>query len=170
MASNTPCDCPHVLLLSHRMDNQESPPSLLDLPDPCLLAVLQCCAAANQRSLFSAARAHSRLHQAALLVSRSITLTAQQPRRQLEYHTFQEEQQHHAAEQQRRQHEQQRLDNVLLYLHQQGQRIDRISLSALSNTVTIQQLPPTRSSAVCSSQDLLCSCSQGKGLCSGVKG
>ena len=47
---------------------------LLALPDPCLLAVLQCCAADDQRSLCSAARAHSRLHQAAVLALRSITV------------------------------------------------------------------------------------------------
>jgi hypothetical protein len=43
---------------------------LLALPDPCLLLVLQCFAADDYRSLFNAARAHSRLHQAAV---RSIT-------------------------------------------------------------------------------------------------
>ena len=49
-------------------------PLLLALPDPCLLAVLQCCAADDQRSLCSAARANSRLHQAAVLALRSITV------------------------------------------------------------------------------------------------
>ena len=47
---------------------------LLQLPDPCLLAVMQCCAD-DPRSLFSAARAHSRLHQAAVLPLRSMTAT-----------------------------------------------------------------------------------------------
>jgi hypothetical protein len=53
---------------------------LLALPDACLLAVLQCCAADDHRSLFSAARAHSRLHQAAVLALRSINavVTSQQ--------------------------------------------------------------------------------------------
>jgi hypothetical protein len=57
------------------MEGEESAAvlSLLDLPDPCLLAVLQCVAADDQRSLFSAARAHSRLHQAAAAALRSIT-------------------------------------------------------------------------------------------------
>jgi hypothetical protein len=56
------------------MESNESAQSLLlALPDPCLVAILQCCAANNQRSLLSAARAHSRLHQAAVLVLRSIT-------------------------------------------------------------------------------------------------
>lgn len=40
--------------------------TLLDLPDPCLLKVLQCCAAEDQRSLFSVARANSKLHQLAV--------------------------------------------------------------------------------------------------------
>jgi hypothetical protein len=47
---------------------------LTELPDPCLLRVLQCCAADDQRSLLSAARAHSRLHQAAVQALSSITL------------------------------------------------------------------------------------------------
>jgi hypothetical protein len=45
---------------------------LLALPDPCLLTVLQYCAADDQRGLCSAARAHSRLHQAAVEVLCSI--------------------------------------------------------------------------------------------------
>ena len=48
--------------------------SLLDLPDACLLAVLQFCAADDQRSLFSTARTHSRLHQAAVAALRSISV------------------------------------------------------------------------------------------------
>jgi hypothetical protein len=44
---------------------------LLLLPDSCLLAVLRCCAD-DPRSLFSAARAQSRLHQAAVLAVSSI--------------------------------------------------------------------------------------------------
>ena len=46
---------------------------LLALPDPCLLLVLQCFAADDYRSLIHAARAHSRLHQAAVVALRSIT-------------------------------------------------------------------------------------------------
>jgi hypothetical protein len=49
-----------------RMDETEVV-SLLDLPDPCLLAVL-CCCSSDMRTLFSVARAHSRLHQAATAV------------------------------------------------------------------------------------------------------
>jgi hypothetical protein len=66
---------------------------LLTLPDPCLLAVLQCCAAEDQRSLCSAARAHSRLHKAAALALSSIDVTVRQ---------------------------QQQLDSVLLYLDKHG--------------------------------------------------
>lgn len=46
---------------------QLAPSPLLALPDPCLVAVMQCCAASDMHSLFSAARPHSRLHQAAAL-------------------------------------------------------------------------------------------------------
>lgn len=53
----------------HRMASGAAGQSLLlALPDPCLIAVLQHCAADDQCSLFSAARAHSRLHQAAVQV------------------------------------------------------------------------------------------------------
>jgi hypothetical protein len=68
----------HVLLL-HRMAIEESAPCLLlELPDPCLLAVLQCCAADDLRSLLCAATAHSRLHQAAFAALRSITAVVRQ--------------------------------------------------------------------------------------------
>lgn len=53
---------------THRMDEATT---LLDLPDPCLLATLRVCAEDderdNQLTLPSAARAHSRLRQAAVL-------------------------------------------------------------------------------------------------------
>jgi hypothetical protein len=54
--------------------NESAQSPLLELPDSCLLAALQCCAAGDQRRLFSAARAHSRLHQAAVAVLHSITV------------------------------------------------------------------------------------------------
>jgi hypothetical protein len=60
----------HVALLC-RMKSGELA-LLLALPDPCLLAVLQYCAEDDRCSLFNAARAHSRLHQAAVLALRSI--------------------------------------------------------------------------------------------------
>jgi hypothetical protein len=54
------------------MASKEAPMQLLQLPDPCLLRVLQCCAN-DLPSLFSAARAHSRLQQASVLALSSIT-------------------------------------------------------------------------------------------------
>jgi hypothetical protein len=84
------------------MSSNESPSSLLlALPDPCLLEVLRCCAADDQRSLFSAARAHSRLHKAAVLALCSVTaaITSQH-----------------------------QMDGVLLYLSKYGQHVDHICL------------------------------------------
>jgi hypothetical protein len=53
--------------------------ALLGLPDPCLLGVLRCCAAEDLRSLFNAARAHSRLQKAVIaLDSISTTVSNQQ--------------------------------------------------------------------------------------------
>lgn len=46
---------------------------LLQLPEPCLLAVLQFCAN-DPHSMFNAARAHSRLQQAAVVSLSSITV------------------------------------------------------------------------------------------------
>ena len=83
--------------------------SLTDLPDPCLLEVLQCLAddnTCNQQSLFRAARAHSRLHQAAVTVLRSVTA----------YVTTQ-----------------QQLDGALLYLSRHAQHIDTIDISGHSS-------------------------------------
>jgi hypothetical protein len=74
---------------------------LPELPDPCLLAVLQCCAANDQGSLCSAARAHSRLHQAAVLALRSITAVVTR---------------------------QEQADSVLLYLSKHGQHLDSVSI------------------------------------------
>jgi hypothetical protein len=71
---------------------------LLQLPDPCLVAVLRCCAD-DPCSLFSAARAHSRLHQAAVLAASSISTVL---------------------------HDQQQLDSVLLYLNSHDQHISGI--------------------------------------------
>jgi hypothetical protein len=53
------------------MDEQQ-PPLLLQLPDPCLLEVLHCLVD-DPSSLCSAARAHSRLHQAAVVRLNSIS-------------------------------------------------------------------------------------------------
>lgn len=54
------------------MAADNSPTQLLELPESCLLQVLQCCAD-NLHSIFSAARVHRRLHQAAMLAVNSIT-------------------------------------------------------------------------------------------------
>ena len=78
-------------------------PLLLQLPDTCLLAVLQCCAD-DPRTLFSAARAHSRLHQAAVLAASSVTAVLLEPQQQPE--------------------------SVLLYLSKHGQHASSINLSA----------------------------------------
>jgi hypothetical protein len=75
---------------------------LLALPDPCLLAVLQCCAAEEQRSLLSAARAHSRLHKAAAVALSSVNANVRQ---------------------------QQQLDSVLLYLDRHGSHVNSLKLS-----------------------------------------
>ena len=100
------------------MSQQQSAPfPLLALPDPCLLVVLQCCATTNQRSLFSAARAHSRLHQAAVTVLHSIDIPILQ---------------------------QQRLDSVLLYLDRHGSHVNSLNLRRpLQQRLTILQLPPS---------------------------
>jgi hypothetical protein len=74
---------------------------LQDLPDSCLLAVLQCCTAGPHRSVFNIARAHSRLHQAATVALRSIHATVR--------------------------HDQQR-DSVMLYLARHGRHIDSVTI------------------------------------------
>lgn len=73
---------------------------LLDLPDPCLLSVLQCCAASGPRCLLSAARTHSRLHQAAGSALSSIAATTTQ----------------------------EQLDSLVVYMSKQAQHITTISL------------------------------------------
>jgi hypothetical protein len=86
----------------HRMARRESAHfPLLELPDPCLLAVLQRCAADDQRSVLSAARAHSRLHQAAVAALHSISTVVPN---------------------------QQHLDQVLLYLGKHGSHVGHIQL------------------------------------------
>jgi hypothetical protein len=98
------------------MASDESPPCLLlALPDPCMLAVLQCCAV-DQHTLFCAARAHSRLHKAAVLAVRSITAVLT---------------------------DQQQADDMCMYLTKHSQHIDRIHLKATRDEVSIRQLPAT---------------------------
>jgi hypothetical protein len=103
--------------------------SLLALPDTCLLAVLQCCAAEDQRSWFAAARAHSRLHQAAVLALRSITAVITK---------------------------QQQVDGVLLYLGRHSQHVDSMTVAHAGDGIvpeaeeyrtekfTLRQLPPNQ--------------------------
>jgi hypothetical protein len=90
--------------------------SLLDLPDACLVVVLQGCAADSARTLFSAARAHSRLHQAALLVVQSLSVTVVR---------------------------QQQADSMLLFLGKHGRLVRSLGVQAKARgAVTIRQLPP----------------------------
>ena len=77
----------------------QQPFRLLDLPDPCLLAVLQRCS--DNRSLIIAARTHSRLHKAAVAALRSINTVLPT---------------------------QQQADGVLLYLRKHGQHVNSIAL------------------------------------------
>lgn len=79
--------------------NEAASSLLLALPDPCLLAVLQACAADDQRSVFNAARAHSRLHQVAAMALCSISADTWQA------------------------------DDVLHYLSQHGQHVNNFTLS-----------------------------------------
>jgi hypothetical protein len=96
---------------------------LLVLPDPCLLAVVQYCAADDICSVFSAARSHSKLHQAAVTALRSFK--AQVPN------------QHH-------------MDGVQQYLSKHGSDADSVDLERTTwkgvwssqNRITLRQLPP----------------------------
>lgn len=95
---------------------QDPGPSLLVLPDTCLVTVLQYVAVDDHKSVFSAARAHSRLRQAAIAVAtaqRSIKVGVRQ---------------------------QQQVDSMLLYLAKYGQNINNIDFRALQ-LVSIYQLP-----------------------------
>jgi hypothetical protein len=108
----------------HRMAREEpsaksAPSLLLALPDPCLLAVLQCCAADGQRSLFSAARAHSRLHQAAVLALSSLSMHCKV---------------------------QQQADSILMLLGKHGKQIGSVQLTTddiYDYHVSILELPPS---------------------------
>ena len=103
------------MLLLYRLASEEDASLLLTLPDDCLLPILQCCAASDQRSLFSAARAHIRLHQAAVAALRSITAPMTQK---------------------------QQLDGVLLYLSKHGGHIDSVKLKGDGGgKVALRHLP-----------------------------
>ena len=88
---------------------------LLQLPDSCLVAVLRCCAG-DTHSVCRAARAHSRLHQAAVQALSSITLVTDQ---------------------------QQRLDDLQLYLSQHGRHVSSLNLRAPGHVwrVALWELP-----------------------------
>ena len=93
---------------------QDAAVPLLRLPDPFLLAVLRCC---DTRSICSAARAHSRLHQAAAATLTSVTLETNNIDNQ-----------------------QQQLDSLVdVYLPRYGEHVDSISLGPGQ----LQQLPTT---------------------------
>jgi hypothetical protein len=104
---------------------------LLALPDPCLLQVLQCLAADDDhRSLFSAARANSRLHQTALMALRSITA-----------HVLEQEQ----------------VDSILVYLGNHSQHVSRLELrgdEANRLRVSLHELPPQLQLSSLQLQDL----------------
>lgn len=91
---------------------------LLALPGECLVGILQCFAAEDLCSLFSAARSHSKLHQAAVTALRSMTVAVTQK---------------------------QQLDGVLHYLGKYSKHID--SLTVRNSTswphprITLRQLP-----------------------------
>jgi hypothetical protein len=88
---------------------------LLQLPDPCLLVVLQCCAD-DLHSLFNAARAHSRLHQAAVQALSSVTVSRIQ--------------------------QQQQLDGLLRYLSKYGHQVDLMDLACSRfDRISLCQLP-----------------------------
>jgi hypothetical protein len=93
---------------------------LLALPEPCLLAVLQYCASDDLCSVFSAASAHSKLHQAAVAALCSFKAPVRT---------------------------QQQVDGVLLYLSKHGHDVDSVDLkrtwsSTAEEKIALRQLPP----------------------------
>jgi hypothetical protein len=92
---------------------------LVDLPDPCLLAVLQLCVdelwceddlfRQDLSSVFNAASAHSRLHQAATAALSSIFLATNDQHREVA-------------------NPQLRVDQLLVYLSKHGQHIFSVKL------------------------------------------
>jgi hypothetical protein len=95
---------------------EEQPASspLLELPDPALLKVLECCAANGQHSVFNVARAHSRLYAAAGMALRRMLAFATQP---------------------------QTVDSAMLYLHKHGQCFEELILSN-HNAIAFRQALP----------------------------
>ena len=121
-----------IWLASCRRMAEEDPTQLLALPNACLSAVLQCCAG-DLRSLFSAARAHSRLRQVAGEVLSSITVG--------------------------RVTQQRHVDSVLLYLSNHGGHVHCLHLEGVADygswsCVSLLRLPPSVQLDSCA-----CSCS-----------
>jgi hypothetical protein len=103
------------LLLLRRKATEETPECyaptcLLDIPDPCLLTVLQHVAATHQRSLFSAARSHSRLYSLASVAQRDIVAVFNN---------------RWAAQQQ--------IDSMLEYMRKYSPHIDSVALRSCPN-------------------------------------
>lgn len=115
------------------MADAESAPLLLQLPDTCLLEVLQCLAG-DPASLCSAARAHIWLHQAAVVALNSIRKSIKT--------------------------EQHLVSSLLPYLAKHGQHVNHISLYvpflSSSHTISLRQLPSMNklTSLVCSNFEL----------------
>ena len=95
---------------------------LLALPDPCLLAVLQFCEADDQRSLFRAATAHSKLHRVAVSILRSLKAVVGNH---------------------------QHLVGVLHFLRNHGQHIDSVSIRSTHSTWDLDGPDPDSDEAVC---------------------
>lgn len=113
-----PCCCHGVAAARRVLPSEPSAGvSLLDLPEACLVVVLQGCAADGASSLFSAARAHSRLHQAALLALHSLAVTVAR---------------------------QQQVDSVLMFLGKHGGGLVRsLAVRAtVRGAARLRQLPP----------------------------
>ena len=127
-----------VVLFACSMEDQQEPMQLLQLPDPCLLAVLQCCAD-DPRSLLSAARAHPRLHQAAVAALSSVSaegITQQQV-----------------------------VDNVGLYLSKHGHHVSSVSVAGVvCGKLKLRQLPPNLQLDKLSLTDLLLQLQPGSGF------
>lgn len=89
----------------------DRPSLLLSLPDPCLSAVLQFCAAAGPQTVCSAARAHSRLHALAAAALSSINEFVNQ----------------------------QQADSLQVYLSRHGQALSRLRLLHLQGPLNCQR-------------------------------
>ena len=106
-----------------RMDVRRQSCLLHELPDPCLEAILSCFTE-EPRSLFSAALAHPRLHQAAVLALKDTAPSS------IRVELCQR----------------QDVKGMLLYMEQHGQNASSISLqgSSTANTVTLKELPHSK--------------------------